>query len=53
MFYIRPDGGFRNKPKHAVCIRHNSSYLDAGYPDRLGPSGKHVLTVTILHIFMA
>jgi hypothetical protein len=53
MFYIRSDCSYRNKPKHVVCIRQNSSYPDAGYPARLGPSGKHFLTVLILHIFMA
>ena len=25
----------------------------ANYPDRLGPSSKHFLTVIVLHIFMA
>ena len=25
----------------------------ANYPDRLGPSGKHFLTVIVLHLFMA
>jgi hypothetical protein len=53
IFYIWPDGGFRNKPKHVTCIRQNASYPDAGYPDRLGPSGNHFLTVIILHLFMA
>ena len=28
------------------CI---SKYPDAGHPDRLGPSGKHFFTVTVLY----
>jgi len=28
----------------------NSTYPDAGYPDRLGPSGKHFLTVIGLYL---
>jgi len=34
-------------------LLHKSTNLDAGYPDRLGPSGKHFLTVLALHVFMA
>ena len=33
-----------------MYIQQNSPYPDAGYPDRLGSSGKHFLTVTVLHI---
>ena len=29
-------------------VKSNSIYPDAGYPDRLGPSAKHFLTVTVL-----
>ena len=32
---------------------HNSTYPEAGYPDRLGPSGTHFLIVTVKHLFMA
>jgi hypothetical protein len=28
-------------------------FPDAGYADRLGPWGKHFLTVNVLHLFMA
>jgi hypothetical protein len=34
-------------------IQYNSTYPDAGYPDRLGDSGKHFLTVIALHLYMA
>jgi len=32
-------------------FRYSSTYPDDGYPDRLGPSGKHFLTVNVL-LFM-
>ena len=28
----------------------NSTYPETGYPDRLGPSGKHFLIVIVLHL---
>jgi hypothetical protein len=52
IFYIRPDGVFRNKPKYVACTQQNSSLPHAVYPDRLGPSGKRFLTVILLHLFM-
>jgi hypothetical protein len=36
-----------------AVIHQNSTYPEAGYPDRLGPSGIHFLAVIALHIFMA
>jgi len=34
-------------------IQQNSSYPAAGYPDRLGPSGKHFVTVTVERLTIA
>ena len=34
-------------------LQWNSAYPNGGYPDQLGPSGKHFLTVTVPHLFVA
>ena len=36
-----------------LLLQQNSTYPDAGYSDRLGPLGKHFLTVNVLHLLMA
>jgi len=34
-------------------LQLNFTYPDTGYPDRLGPSGKHLCTALVIYIFMA
>ena len=36
-----------------IYIYKDSTYPVAGYPDGLGSSSKHFLTVIVLHLFMA
>jgi len=40
-------------PEMHFVIQENSTNPDAGYPDRLGPSGEHFLTVIVLHLCTA
>ena len=42
-----------NKIQTELQMQQNPTYPDASYPDRLGPSGKHFLTVIALHLFTA
>jgi hypothetical protein len=42
-----------NKTQTELRLQQNPTYPDAGYPDRLGPSGKHFFIVIALHLFMA
>jgi hypothetical protein len=37
----------------AQRVQKNSTYPDAGYPDRLGPCDKHFLAVVVIRLFMA
>jgi hypothetical protein len=45
--------GFIKGRQIITDIPYNSTYPDAGCPDRLGPSGKHFLIVFVLHLFVA
>jgi len=38
-------------PRMTSLYQH-STYPDAGYPDLLGPLGKYLRTVIVLHLFM-
>jgi len=44
---------FENMVKSDITHNRTPLIQIANYPDRLGPSGKHFLTVIILHLFMA